>query len=44
MKLEIVEELRKIEHILSAQEESEKLREEEVEMKVSICRPEQGEM
>lgn len=44
MKLQIVEELRKIEQILSAQEESEKPREAEVEMKVSICRLEQGEM
>ena len=44
MKSEIVEELRKIEQILSAQEESEKLREAEVELEVSICRPEQGEM
>jgi len=44
VKLEIAEELRKIEQILSAQEESEKLREAEVELEVSICRPEQGEM
>ena len=44
VKLEIVEELRKIEQILSAQEESEKLREAEEELEVSICRPEQGEM
>ena len=44
VKLEIVEELRKIEQILSAQEESEELREAEVELEVSICRPEQGEM
>ena len=44
MKSEIVEEWRNIEQILSAQEEPEELREAEVEMKVSICRPEQGEM
>lgn len=41
---ELVEELRKIEQILSAQEESEKLRGAEVELEVNICRPEQGEM
>ena len=44
VKSEIAEELRKIEQILSAQEESEKLREAEVELEVSICKPEQGEM
>ena len=40
MKSEIVEELRNIEQILSAQEESEEFR----EVEVSICRPKQGEM
>ena len=44
MNLDIAEELRKIEQILSAQEELEELRATKVEMEVSICRPEQSEM
>lgn len=37
--LEITEELRKIEQILSAQEEPKELREVDAEMEISICRP-----
>ena len=42
--LQTAEELRKIEQILSAQEELEELREADAEMEVSICRLEQDEM